>query len=397
MSVEGSRVAVIGGSIAGCAAAIALTWAGCDVTVYERTRGTLRDRGFGIGIPAPLHDELVSAGYLDPGTPTQRYAGRTWVVRDADSAAGRVLARQRMPVACENWGILWRTLRAKVPEGRYHEGVSVTGVQTNGQVTVIGTSGPRPRQHRAERFDLVVGADGYLSTVRSLVAPDAALLSSGYAIWRGTCPRHLVPEAALREVDGSIVQLLYPGGHAVAYLIPGDEGSLLNWGAYISPAEFGDPRLIPPGSVGEELLARLDVVLTEYLPPLWADTFRRTGPERVSVQPIYDLTTSAYASSRLALIGDAGSVARPHTASGATTALQDAVELERCCRTGQTWAEVLGSYDRARRSAGNEQTELGRLLGRALVTHPPDWTTMSSGDFRSWWQAVSAGSGFLYE
>lgn len=390
MSVSGSRVAVIGGSIAGCAAAIALIRAGCEVTVYERTKGTLRDRGFGIGIPAALHEELVSLGYLEPGTPVQRCTERTWLVRDANSARGRVLARQQLPVAGENWAMLRRTLRAKVPEDRYHEGVLVTRVDTAGHVTISGTS-----SH--EQFDAVVGADGYLSTVRSVVAPDAALLPSGYGIWRGACPERLLPGAALREVDDSMVQILYPGGHAVAYLIPGTDGRLLNWGAYISPAEFDDLRLLPPGAVDDELLGQLDAVFAEHIPPLWADTFRRTGLERVSVQPIYDLTTPAYVSGRLALAGDAGSVARPHTASGATTALQDALELERCCRSGRTWEEVLASYDGARRSAGNAQTELGRLLGRALVTHTPDWTTMSSGDFWSWWQAISAGQGFLYE
>lgn len=391
MSVSGSRVAVVGGSIAGCAAAIALMRAGCDVTVYERTRGMLRDRGFGIGIPAALHDELVSLGYLDPGTPTNRYTGQAKLVRDADSSAGRVLGRQRLAVACENWAILWRTLRAKVPDDRYHEGVPVTGAQTDGQEAVIVVPG-----RGAQRFALVVGADGYLSMVRGVVAPDTALLPAGYGIWRGACPERLLPEAALRELEDSMIQILYPGGHAVAYLIPGAEGRLLNWGAYISPAEFGHPRFIPPGAVDDELLGLFYGVLDEHIPPLWADVFRRTGPDRISVQPIYDLITPAYASGRLALIGDAGSVKRPHTASGATTALQDALELERCCQTSRSWEDVLDSYDRKRRTAGNAQTELGRRLGRAFVTHTPDWEGMSSADFRSWWEATSPDQGFLY-
>ena len=47
MSVAGSRVAVVGGSIAGCATAIALGRAGCDVAVLERSSTGLRDRGAG--------------------------------------------------------------------------------------------------------------------------------------------------------------------------------------------------------------------------------------------------------------------------------------------------------------------------------------------------------------
>ena len=62
--ITGSRVAVIGGSIAGCAAAIALSRAGCDVTVYERSLGDLADRGFGIGLPLALQLTRLHSGTL---------------------------------------------------------------------------------------------------------------------------------------------------------------------------------------------------------------------------------------------------------------------------------------------------------------------------------------------
>ena len=58
MLVRGSRVGVIGGSIAGCATAIALERLGCDVQVFERSSGVLRDRGSGIAIPLALRDDL---------------------------------------------------------------------------------------------------------------------------------------------------------------------------------------------------------------------------------------------------------------------------------------------------------------------------------------------------
>ncbi|MEW2455904.1 FAD-dependent oxidoreductase [Streptomyces albus] len=61
MRIRGSHVAVVGGSIAGCAAAVALARAGREVTVFERSRGGLRDRGAGITLPASLRDELLDA------------------------------------------------------------------------------------------------------------------------------------------------------------------------------------------------------------------------------------------------------------------------------------------------------------------------------------------------
>ena len=62
MKIEGSTVGIVGGSIAGCAAATALARLGCHVEVFERSSGELRDRGSGIAIPLALRDELVTAG-----------------------------------------------------------------------------------------------------------------------------------------------------------------------------------------------------------------------------------------------------------------------------------------------------------------------------------------------
>jgi 2-polyprenyl-6-methoxyphenol hydroxylase-like FAD-dependent oxidoreductase len=42
------RIAVIGGSIAGCGVAIAAARAGHDVVVYERSRAELAERGLGM-------------------------------------------------------------------------------------------------------------------------------------------------------------------------------------------------------------------------------------------------------------------------------------------------------------------------------------------------------------
>ncbi|MGH3170108.1 MAG: FAD-dependent monooxygenase [Trebonia sp.] len=395
MSVEGSRVAVIGGSIAGCAAAIALTRAGCDVTVYERARGTLQERGFGIGIPAGLHDELVSSGYLDNSTPACRYSERAWFVADASGTGqGRLLATQSSPIACENWAVLWNSLHAKVPGGAYRSGVAVTEVHASGHRPTLAFD-----EGGSERFDLVIGADGYRSTVRHLIAPGAVPLPAGYGLWRATCPEDTVPEPARRMLKHTAFMVAFPGGHAGGYLIPDHArpgGRLLNWYVYIvPPTPFTDLRIMLPGDVDDPLLDLLDDVLASF-PPLWRETFRCTDRDRVSVQPLYDLTVPSYVSGRFVVLGDAGAVARTHTASGATTALLDALALERWCRTGRGWDEMLDGYNQERCPAGNEQTELGRVLGQAQVTGAPDWQGMSPADFREWWRhLVSARRTFL--
>ncbi|MFY0512225.1 hypothetical protein ACOMD4_17830 [Streptomyces anulatus] len=88
------RIGVIGGSIAGCAAAVAGSRAGADVTVYERSEAELQDRGFGIVIPPQLHAELLGSGYLDAAMPTAPVGTRIWLTRQPGGRSVRELARQ---------------------------------------------------------------------------------------------------------------------------------------------------------------------------------------------------------------------------------------------------------------------------------------------------------------
>lgn len=157
--VSGSRVGVVGGSIAGCSAAIALRRLGCDVTVFERSTGALRDRGSGIAIPVPLRDELIEHDYLSQDYAHCLLSGRRWVAGDG-SPAGRSIWQINGPMVTNNWGVLWRSLRDRVPDARYHDGVEVVQVESGVESATIelddGTS---------HHFDLVLGGDGY-STLR---------------------------------------------------------------------------------------------------------------------------------------------------------------------------------------------------------------------------------------
>ena len=63
------RGAIVGGSIAGCAAAIACGHAGLPVDVYERSGDELAERGYGITMPTALHARLIEADYLDASMP----------------------------------------------------------------------------------------------------------------------------------------------------------------------------------------------------------------------------------------------------------------------------------------------------------------------------------------
>ena len=58
------KIGIVGGSIAGCSAAILLLKAGYDVTVFERSNKALVGRGGGIGTTPSLMKEIQNANLI---------------------------------------------------------------------------------------------------------------------------------------------------------------------------------------------------------------------------------------------------------------------------------------------------------------------------------------------
>jgi 2-polyprenyl-6-methoxyphenol hydroxylase-like FAD-dependent oxidoreductase len=139
------------------------------------------------------------------------------------------------------------------------------------------------------------------------------------------------------------------------------------------PASTAEPTSIPPGGVSRELYRDLDRLLATAFPADVQDVIRASPHDEVSIQPIYDQRVDAYIADRLVVVGDAGAVCRPHTASGTAKALQDARCLERLGGEHDTWADLLAAYDAERSLAGAALVELGRWIGHDQVEQTPPW------------------------
>lgn len=387
MTGAGLRIGVVGGSVAGCAMAIAGSRAGAEVTVYERSDGALEDRGFGIVIPPPLHAELVTAGYLDAGMPTAPVPSRVWLARDHGRRSARELARQDSAVTPCHWGLLWRALRANATGVTYHRGSPVTGVARHpAGGAAIRTAGS------LERYDIVVGADGPRSVTRAALAPGVRPVPAGYVVWRGTLPLDALAghPQQLELVRTAWITLGFRGGHGVFYLIPGPvDGSRL-----LAYAIYGPP---PPPSwtAGREEYVRR--VAEEHFPVGWAEIVGRGAHTSLACHDVADFHVPRVAEPPYLLAGDAASVTRPHTASGAAKALQDALCLERVLRTSSSAAEALHRYADERSGEGARLLALGRRLGRAMVERTPDWAAMGPAEVAEWSRATLDGAGsYLY-
>ncbi|MEV0323855.1 FAD-dependent monooxygenase [Streptomyces sp. NPDC050659] len=392
----------MGGSIAGCAAALAAHRGGADeITVYERAAGHLADRGVGLAVHNSRYAELDSAGYMDADMPWVGLVRRRWYVRDrAAGPLGHEIGMMPFPFRTYNWGPLWHELRRRVPASVvFRPGVAVQAVRPGGEGAEIHTA------EGTERVDLVIGADGYRSAVRAAAFDGVRPTYAGYLAWRGAYPESRLADPGPWATE-DCVYVVFAGGHLIVYRIPdGAGGHRVNWVLYTAPpADLdlglgGDLRLtaptsLPPGGLTEALSSHLRYVHDELLPPYWGDLVRATTPDELFLQPMYDFTAPRYTADRVLLMGDAATVARPHTGAGAVKALQDATVLESAFATATNWPDALDTYDTDRTVAGAAMVDLGRRLGRALVEETPPWRAMDQTALETWWKQADGGGAF---
>jgi 2-polyprenyl-6-methoxyphenol hydroxylase-like FAD-dependent oxidoreductase len=278
-------------------------------------------------------------------------------------------------------------LRAGVPDDRYHDGTTVSSVDnTDDGATITFDDGA------TEQFDVVVGADGYRSMVRHKMIDVSDPVYAGYILWRGNFPEaQLSDRVAIDRLDEERAWLTvgFDGGHAVMYPIPDfdDEPTpgcrRINWAIYApEPADSATagPRSIPPGSLPSSLFRHYQQLVDKVIPPAMRPLF--TSPQgEISIQPVYDASLERYVNGRVVLIGDAGTLSRPHTGSGATKAMQDARYLEQLGHKHDDWDTLLAAYDADRVATGNRLVDLGRRIGHDQVDHTPPWTSMTPEDF----------------
>jgi 2-polyprenyl-6-methoxyphenol hydroxylase-like FAD-dependent oxidoreductase len=88
-------------------------------------------------------------------------------------------------------------------------------------------------------------------------------------------------------------------------------------------------------------------------------------------QPIYDLASSRVVCGRVALLGDAAFVARPHVGAGVTKAALDALCLaDAIAGAGDDLRGALAHYDRERRQLGDWFVARGRQMGASIKLRP---------------------------
>ncbi len=371
------RAIIAGGSMGGLFAAAALRRIGWRADVFEKTPVELSGRGAGI----VTHRELVAA-MEEVGASTEAL-GVEVLERVAFDRRGEVVARLPYPQVVTSWDRLHQSLRAITPDDSHHLGREVTGYREMADgVEVIFADGSR------EHADILVGADGFRSAVRAQLWPKVQPIYSGYVVWRALTPEAAIPPE-LRESVFPYFGLYCPAGtQIVGYPIPGPKNDLrpghrrYNFVWYVAAPEGELAEMltdaegrrhaltVPPPLVREELIAEALRAAEETLPRAFVEILAHS--ERPFFTPIYDFVSPAFASARVALVGDAACVARPHVGMGVTKAAEDALSLARHLSSDLPVDEAFSLYSSERQPQARRAMEIGRRLGSYVFAPDPE-------------------------
>jgi 2-polyprenyl-6-methoxyphenol hydroxylase-like FAD-dependent oxidoreductase len=333
------RIVIVGAGIGGLCAARAVTMAGHEPVVLERSSAATR-----VGAGLLLWPNAVRAlDVLGHGVGVRAVASRArrTVLRDA---AGRTLSELDVDALGDRAGAPMLV----VERPALHE-VLADGVSVRFDAVVRGVDAGGVTLAEGDRIDgdAVIGADGIGSVVRDYVCPGVRPLETGHTVIRGIAAHDIGPGEAFETWGrGELV-----GGAA----LPAGR----SYWFYEAPSVSID---------GQDALA---AVGADRWPAPTGAQLAATSPESVLVNRILRLgALPAWTRDTVALLGDAAHAMEPNLGQGAAQTVEDAEALLVALRTGRDLSAALAAYAAERgRRAHMLQRESRRVARVALSTH----------------------------
>ena len=335
-------IGIVGGGIGGAAAALALTRAGIDATVYERAP-ELREVGAGLMLWPNATRVLKEFGVLDR-LAAHSGSSHSFLVRASSGAVLMDIALGCFdsPALCARRSDLLAALVSAVPPGIVRLGQEFERFEESPDGVMIHfTNGV------AHRHDFLIGADGIRSRVRARLFGAHDPIFRGYTIWRGLARLKGI------SVNGSNSETW---GHGKRFGILHTGGDRFTWYASANTA---------PGHADSAHGRQHDLLrlfhgwhypigaLIEATP---APTILKNGAADLS--PL-----RRWGRGRVMLLGDAAHPCTPNLGLGGCMALEDAAVLARSFLREATPEIALRRYETLRRARTRQVQRRSLLMG----------------------------------
>jgi len=341
------RIAIIGAGIAGLTLARALQTCGFAPRVYEQAT-VLGEVGAGLTI-TPNASHVLHAIGLEPvldnlGMRPDRGGVKDW--RSGEllveiSRGNEMLLKYGAPYYQIHRADLHAALVKAV---RDHDPAAIElGCEFRALHDVAGRVAVEFADGRHLEADVLVGADGIRSKVRSQLFGDGQARFTGYVAFRGLVEHESLPSGI---IDPTSCISTGPGRSFTRYLLRG--GRLVNYVALTERADWQEEGWSIRASVGE--------LLQEFAG--WYDdihTIIRATPEtRLFKWALFDREPlPTWTQGHATLLGDAAHPMLPFLGQGAAMGIEDALVFARAFSAAGSIAEGLRRYEEARLERAN--------------------------------------------
>ncbi len=360
--IAGRKIAVIGAGIGGMTAALACARQGAEVVIFEKSE-TLGEVGAGLQLAPNAIKVLKALGVGEAVLAAGNYP---------DSAdlrhfrSGSLLARVPLGAAAvQRWGGEFLQIHRRDLLDCLINAASAAGVriQTGSPVQNTDVSGEVICNGQAQRFDLVVAADGVRSRIRAQHISPRQARFNGQVAWRGIVP----VERLAKPLPNAASVYLGPGRHFVTY--PLRRGQVWNVVAVEERDQWAEEGWSTPGDVSNVRAAFCG----------WADEVQALleGLESCFLWGLFSHPPlPSWRAGRIVLLGDAAHPMLPFMAQGAGMAIEDAFVLSESL-AANTIEQAIEVYEARRKpratrvqtaSAGNARIYHARAP-RAQILH----------------------------